>query len=37
VSYQVLTEDKTECRVLIAVLPGPILEEYEAVVRGGGV
>lgn len=36
VSYQVLTENKTECRVLIAVLPGPILEEYEAVVREAG-
>lgn len=36
VSYQVLTEDKNECRVLIAVLPGPILEEYEAVVRVAG-
>jgi type IV pilus assembly protein PilM len=36
VSYQVLTEDKNECRVLIAVLPGSILEEYEAVVRAAG-
>ena len=25
-----------ECRVLIAVLPGPILEEYEAAVRAAG-
>jgi type IV pilus assembly protein PilM len=36
VSYQVLTEDKTECRALIAVLPGPVLDEYEAVVRAAG-
>jgi type IV pilus assembly protein PilM len=36
VSYQVLTQDKTECRVLIAVVPGPILAEYEAAVRGAG-
>ncbi|MGO9435188.1 MAG: hypothetical protein ACLPH3_04060 [Terracidiphilus sp.] len=36
VSYQILSEDKNECRVLIAVLPGPILEEYEAVVRTTG-
>ena len=36
VSYQVLSENKNECRVLIAVLPGPILAEYEAVVRAAG-
>jgi type IV pilus assembly protein PilM len=36
VSYQVLSEDKNECRVLIAILPGPILEEYEAVARAAG-
>jgi type IV pilus assembly protein PilM len=36
VSYQVLSESKTECRVLIAVLPGAILEEYEAAVRAAG-
>lgn len=36
VSYQVLTETKTECRALIAVMPGPILAEYEAVVRAAG-
>lgn len=35
-SYQVLTENKTECRVLAAILPGPILAEYEAVVRQAG-
>lgn len=36
VSYQVLTQDKTECRVLIAIVPGPILAEYEAAVRAAG-
>jgi len=36
VSYQVLTATKTEYRVLIAVLPGPILEEYEGAVRAAG-
>ncbi|HEY6488806.1 MAG: hypothetical protein WCC26_14940 [Terracidiphilus sp.] len=36
VSYQVLSESKNECRVLIAVLPGPILEEYENAVRAAG-
>lgn len=36
VSYQVLSETKSECRVLIAVLPGPILGDYEAAVRAAG-
>jgi type IV pilus assembly protein PilM len=36
VSYQILTETKTECRALIAVMPGPILAEYEAAVRSAG-
>ncbi len=36
VSYQVLTESKTECKVLAAVMPGPILAEYEAAVRSAG-
>ena len=35
-SYQVLTSNKTECKVLAAVLPGPILAEYEAAVRQAG-
>jgi type IV pilus assembly protein PilM len=35
-SYQVLTESKTECKVLAAVIPGPILEEYEDAVRTAG-
>jgi type IV pilus assembly protein PilM len=36
VSYQVLTQSKTECKVLTAVLPAPILAEYEAAVRAAG-
>lgn len=36
VSYQVLAQDKTELKVLTAVLPGPILAEYEAAVRAAG-
>jgi type IV pilus assembly protein PilM len=36
VSYQVLTQDKAECKVLTAVLPGPVLTEYEAAVRAAG-
>ncbi|MDR3751805.1 MAG: hypothetical protein P4K94_10010 [Terracidiphilus sp.] len=35
-SYQVLTQNKTECKVLAAVLPAPILAEYEAAVRAAG-
>lgn len=35
-SYQLLTESKTEARVLVAVLPSNVLEEYETVVRGAG-
>jgi type IV pilus assembly protein PilM len=35
-SYQVLVEDKKETRVLTAVIPGPILEEYETAVRSAG-
>lgn len=36
VSYQVLVENKTECKVLAAVLPGAILAEYEGAVRAAG-
>ena len=36
VSYQILTETKSECRVLVAVIPGAILAEYEAAVRMAG-
>ncbi len=35
-SYQVLVENKTECKVLAAVLPGPVLAEFEAAVREAG-
>jgi type IV pilus assembly protein PilM len=35
-SYQVLAENKVECKVLAAVIPGPILAEYEAAVRAAG-
>src|SRR5208283_1095405 len=35
-SYQILAETKTECRVLAAVIPGPVLAEYEAAVRAAG-
>lgn len=35
-SYQVLSESKTEARVLVAVVPSNILDEYETVVRGAG-
>ncbi len=36
VSYQILTQTKTECKALTAVVPGPILAEYEAAVRAAG-
>lgn len=36
VSYQVLKQTKIDCRVLAAVVPGPILAEYEAAVREAG-
>ena len=36
VSYQVLAQDKTECKVLTAVTPGPVLAEYESAVRDAG-
>jgi type IV pilus assembly protein PilM len=35
-SYQILTQTKTEARVLVAVLPSNILDEYETVVRAAG-
>ncbi|MGD0830033.1 MAG: hypothetical protein ABR907_03760 [Terracidiphilus sp.] len=35
-SYQILVESRTECKVLAAVLPGAVLAEYEAVVRQAG-
>jgi type IV pilus assembly protein PilM len=36
VTYQVLSQNETECKVLAAVMPGPILAQYEAVVRAAG-
>jgi len=36
VSYQVLAQNESECKVLSAVMPGPILAEYEAAVRAAG-
>jgi type IV pilus assembly protein PilM len=36
ISYQVLSQDKTECKVLTAVLPGSVLAEYESAVRAAG-
>jgi type IV pilus assembly protein PilM len=36
VSYQMLVEGKSSCKVLAAVIPGLNLHEYEAVVRQAG-
>ena len=36
VSYQVLSQTESEWKVLAAVVPGPILAEYEAAVRSAG-
>jgi type IV pilus assembly protein PilM len=35
-SYQVLVENKNECKVLAAILPGQVLAEYESAVRAAG-
>ena len=35
-SYQVLAQNRNECRVLVGVLPGMILAEYEDAVRAAG-
>jgi type IV pilus assembly protein PilM len=35
-SYQILVQSKTECKVLAVVLPIAILQEYEAAVRAAG-
>jgi type IV pilus assembly protein PilM len=35
-SYQLLAEKRTDVRVLTAVIPAPILQEYEAAVRAAG-
>ncbi len=36
VTCQVLTQSEAECKVLAAIVPGPILAEYEAAVRDAG-
>ena len=36
VSYQMLSQNKLECKVLAAVVPGPILTEYEGAMRSAG-
>lgn len=36
VSYQLLSQAESECKVLAAVVPGPILAEYESAVRAAG-
>src|ERR1019366_3612405 len=35
-SYQVLASNSHEVRVLVAILPGPVLAEYESAVRAAG-
>ena len=34
--YQILKQDENECKALAAVMPGPILAEYEAAIRSAG-
>jgi type IV pilus assembly protein PilM len=36
ISYQILSRTETEVRVLAAILPGPVLAEYEDAVRAAG-
>jgi type IV pilus assembly protein PilM len=36
VSYQIVSRTESEVRVLAAILPGPVLAEYEAAVRAAG-
>jgi type IV pilus assembly protein PilM len=36
VSYHILEQSETVCRVLTAVMPGPVLAEYESAVRAAG-
>lgn len=36
IGYQVLSNSKNECRVLVVVVPGTVLAEYEAAVRTAG-
>ncbi len=35
-SYQILAERKDQCKLLAAVIPGPVLAEYESAVRAAG-
>jgi type IV pilus assembly protein PilM len=35
-SYQVLVENNNECKALAAVMPGPVLAEYESAARQAG-
>jgi type IV pilus assembly protein PilM len=35
-SYQILYQDRNECKVLAAILPGQILAEYEGALRAAG-
>ncbi len=36
VGYQILSQAQNEFRILAAILPGPVLAEYEAAVRSAG-
>jgi type IV pilus assembly protein PilM len=36
ISYQILSQSETQIRVLTAILPGPVLAEYESAVRAAG-
>jgi type IV pilus assembly protein PilM len=36
VSYQVLSRTESDCRVLAAIVPGPVLAEFESAVRNAG-
>lgn len=36
VSFQILSEDENGVKALVAVIPGPVLAEYEAAVRAAG-
>ena len=36
ISYQVLSQSETQVKILTAVLPGPVLAEYESAVRAAG-
>jgi len=36
ISYQILNQNHDQCRVLVVVIPGPVRDEYEAVVRKAG-